>query len=43
MIAVQRRASSPPRAAFTPPLSKPAMRGRMGAYWLREESSNGRP
>jgi len=43
MIVAQRRVSSSPRAASTPPLSKPAMRGRMGTHWGREESLNGRP
>ncbi len=33
MSAVQRRVSSSPRAASTPPLSTPAMHGRMGAHW----------
>jgi len=43
MIAVQMRVSSSPCAASTPPLSKPAMCGRMGAHEGREESSHGRP
>ncbi len=43
MSAVEMRVSSSPCAASTPPLSKPAMCGRMGAHWGREELLNGRP